>query len=850
MRYILTVLLFVVSGLSFAQFSDDFSDGDFSNNPTWGGMTANFEIDAMNQLHLLAPAVDDTSYLSVPTTNIETTWDFFVLMDFNPSSSNLTRVYLVSDNADLTAPLNGYFVLIGNTADEISLYRQSGTTITEILDGVDGTVNSDPVNVRVRVTRDASGNWELLHDVTGGYSFNSEGNVNDNTFTTTTHFGVWCKYTSTRSELFYFDNLGDPYIDNTAPEIISATPISATQLDVEFSEPVNVTTAEIESNYSVNGGLGTPLTASIDGANPALVHLTFSSNFLNATNYVLTINDVEDLNGNSIVSPSTENFFYFIPEVALPGDVIITEIMADPSPVVGLPEVEFVEIYNRSNKYFDLNQWEIGDMSSASELPSFILSPGQYLVICGTGNSSLFGISNIITTALPSYNNDGDAVVIKDSSGNTIDSIFFDISWYQNSVKDDGGWTLERKHLDAPCSDKNNWSSSENINGGTPGFQNSIWTNENDVEAPFITGVTLISTDDVEVLLNETLDTSINYVVNVSPSLTSLEWNYASLNSLEIIANTFEINQLYTFTLTGVTDCWGNTSTLTFQIGLPDSIEPEDIIINEIMFNPLTNGSDYVELYNRSEKILDLNDLFLANWDDDSIANYEELINSQRLILPGQYVLLTEDSTDIQNDFAIYGIGTFLIMDLPTYSDDSGTVYLLSKDEVMIDFIHYDEDMHYPLIADENGKALERISFEIGMNNPENWHTASENVQWGTPGYLNSQQLYPEVTGTVTVSPEIFSPDNDGNNDFTLITLDFISPDNVVNIEIYDSQGRMIRELKDSYFVGTNASFQWDGTTDEGTKVSIGTYVILVTVLDSSGKQTQYKKAVVVAGQL
>ena len=235
---------------------------------------------------------------------------------------------------------------------------------------------------------------------------------------------------------------------------------------------------------------------------------------------------------------------------------------------------------------------------------------------------------------------------------------FFDISWYQNSVKDDGGWTLERKHLDAPCSNKNNWSSSENINGGTSGFQNSIWTNENDVEAPFITGVTLISSDEVEVLLNETLDTSINYAVNVSPSLTSLEWNYASLNSLEIIANTFEINQLYTFTLTGVTDCWGNTSTLTFQIGLPDSIEPEDIIINEIMFNPLTNGSDYVELYNRSEKILDLNDLFLANWDDDSIANYEELINSQRLILPGQYVLLTEDSTDIQNDFAIYVIRT------------------------------------------------------------------------------------------------------------------------------------------------------------------------------------------------
>src|SRR5690606_17531739 len=110
MRIYLTFLLFVVSGLSFAQFSDDFSDGDFTSNPTWQGQTSNFEIDGLNQLHLLAPAVDDTSYLSVATTNINnTTWDFFVRMDFNPSSTNYSRIYLVSDNFNLKASLNGYY---------------------------------------------------------------------------------------------------------------------------------------------------------------------------------------------------------------------------------------------------------------------------------------------------------------------------------------------------------------------------------------------------------------------------------------------------------------------------------------------------------------------------------------------------------------------------------------------------------------------------------------------------------------------------------------------------------------------------------------------------------------------
>jgi hypothetical protein len=312
MRYYLTLLLFVVSQLASAQFSDDFTDGDFTSSPTWGGMTSNFEVISNDTLHLNAPAIDDTSYLSVPTTNIITTWDFFVRLDFNPSSSNLARIYLVANNADLTASLNGYFILVGNTSDEISLYRQTGTTVTEILDGLDGTVNSDPVNVRIRVTRDASGNWEVFRDITGGYAFTSEGTILDNTHTATTHFGVWCKYTSTRSTDFYFDNLGDPYVDALAPTVLSANAISATQVDVQFSEPLDPATAETESNYSVNNSIGLPSLATLDGTDPSLVHLTFASSFVNGTSYDLTLNNVEDVIGNVMISPTVESFFILL----------------------------------------------------------------------------------------------------------------------------------------------------------------------------------------------------------------------------------------------------------------------------------------------------------------------------------------------------------------------------------------------------------------------------------------------------------------------------------------------------------------------------------------------------------
>ena len=137
MKKILTILLFSVNLLSFSQWTDDFSDGDFLNSPAWQGQTGNFEIDALNQLHLIAPAFDDTSYLAVPSTAIENaSWEFYVEMDFATSGTSLSRVYLTSNNSNLKNALNGYFVMIGNSDDEISLYRQTGLTKTKIIDVV------------------------------------------------------------------------------------------------------------------------------------------------------------------------------------------------------------------------------------------------------------------------------------------------------------------------------------------------------------------------------------------------------------------------------------------------------------------------------------------------------------------------------------------------------------------------------------------------------------------------------------------------------------------------------------------------------------------------------------------
>ncbi|MEO9532421.1 MAG: lamin tail domain-containing protein [Crocinitomicaceae bacterium] len=852
MRFYLTVLLLVVNCLVWGQFSDDFEDGDFTNSPTWSGQDANFIVNGSNELQLNAPAVTDTSYLAIPATDVDdVTWDFYVRMEFNPSSSNLTRVYLMSDNANLKGSLNGYFVQIGNTSDEISLYRQDGLTTTEILDGLDDAVDLSAAIARIQVTRDAAGNWEVLRDTLGGYNFVTEGTVNDNTHTTATHFGFFCKYTSTRSTSFFFDNVGNPYVDATNPTLISAVIDTQNDIIVQFSEPMEQITAETLSNYSVDGGIGQPTSALLGTTDASMLDLGFAGSFVNGQTYTLTVNNVEDLAGNPIASPSTTQFTYFVPEIPAANDVIITEFICDPSPAVGLPEVEYVELYNRSSKVFDLSNWTISDASSTATLPFYVLSPGEYVLITNNGEGAQFFVSNFIEVSLPSLNNSDDAIVLKDDANNTLDSIFYTNAWYQNPAKEDGGWAIERKHLDAPCNDMSNWSAAINTIGGTPAEQNSNWTDQDDVTPPFVSSFEVISNSELLLEFNELLDTTVAADLTIDPTVTTLDWQYATENSLSVFPSVMQTSIIYDISVSLAQDCWGNAmNNQPISLGLPDSVVQGDIILNEIMFNPLTNGSDYVEIYNKSDKILDLQDLYLANW-SDSIANIKPISSEQFLINPGTYILVTEDTNDIKNDFSIYGIGTlFESDDIPTYNNDSGTVYLLSKDQIVLDYFNYDEDFHFSLLNSNDGKSLERISFDAETNDPSNWHTAAETVEWGTPGYENSQLYTANPSGTVTVKPQMFSPDSDGYNDVVTITLQLESTENVIDIEIFDNQGRLVRRLEDNFFAGSNSTFTWDGINEDGEKALIGTYVVLISVVDDQDLRLQFKEVIVLAGQL
>ena len=373
-----------------AQLSENFNDGDFTNNPVWSGSASDFIVNSSLQLQSNNTVINSSYFITTPNTLATTAqWEMYVQITFNPSSANYIDIWLTSSGSDVTADANtGYFVRIGNTDDEISLYRKdAGGICTKIIDGADGILNNSNNTIKLKVTRDDNNQWILYRDLTGtGNSYTSEGSVTDATYTSSSFFGFYIKQsTASFFQRHFFDDIEIKNFvpDVTPPAIQSATAISSTALDVLLMSLLKLPAAQLASNYSANNNLGNPATALPDATNPSLVHLTFATAFTNGVAYTLTVNGVKDLAGNAI-SNGTANFSFYTPQQY---DVVIDEIMTDPTPQVGLPDNEWIELRNTSAFRINLQGWTLSDLTGQTgAMPDFILQPDSFVIVC-TGSA-------------------------------------------------------------------------------------------------------------------------------------------------------------------------------------------------------------------------------------------------------------------------------------------------------------------------------------------------------------------------------------------------------------------------------------------------------------------------------
>ena len=843
---------------SHAQVIDDFSDGDFSNNPTWSGTTGDFMVNGTQQLQLTS-LVAGASYLTTPhslTSLDNKEWRIWVKQSFASSSSNFGRVYLTADNVDLTQVLNGYYLQFGeaNTIDAIRLFKLEAGVSTLICSGIDGQI-ANSFTVSIRVVRSSLGLWSLFADLTGGSSYVLQASASDASVLQGSFFGIMDTYTISNATKFYYDNIyiGNEIIDNQPPLLDTAIAISATQVDAYFNEALDPVSAQTAGNYVFNPTIGAS-SAVLDAVNPVLVHLTTTSPLINGASYNLIASNISDISNNTNASTST-TFQYLVADSVLPGDVIINEFFPDPTPVIGLPEVEFVEIYNKSNKIFNLSGWKMGDASSNGTITEGWLLPGEYKVLTATANIPLFTTTTAIgVTSFPSLNNAGDDVVLSDNFGKIVDKLTFTDDWYRDEVKKDGGYSLELINPNDPCSDADNWIASTALLGGTPGTSNSVWNVTPDTDAPIVSASLALAPNFLELYFNEGMDSTslFNSALSFTPNLTIQNkfvlGPHPNLMTIQFNEN-LQGSQLYSFTIQSIADCWLNQIDRSGTFILPETPEPGDVVINEILQNPLTGGQDWIELYNNSSKVVNLKDWQLANFDNDTIDNFK-IIPTNYILQPNDYVVLGKDSSFVKQNYPFSVSGKFLYSELPSYNNDSGTVYLVYNSEI-IDKVSYLDAWHFDLLDVTDRVSLERID-PSGLSSSEyNWHSAAEDIGFGTPGRVNSQYRPVVSSGEISLSSDIFSPDNDGFQDVLQVSYELTNPGMLGKAQIFDDRGRLVRTIFTNELMGTSGTFTWDGLTDKQVKASIGVYVLVVEVFSTEGGVFFTKqKAITLAGKL
>lgn len=551
-----------------AQLSDDFSDGNFTANPTWTGannqgITDPDELWEIVEGDFQLRSKDQTigsgtriSHLSTPyTTTLDLatndyTWTFRMKVDFTGVSSsvwnsNHSRVYLFSDQVDLGGDLNGYFVRLRE--EKIELFRQTGSSTTKIdLNGTEQALTAQSF-VDVEVRRTTSGDWEVLVESV------TQGTANDITHTMANHFGVQIRYSAaTRDDKYFFDDFQLTSTTGSGPSLVltSLTQAGTNSMELTFNQEVTAASAELESNYTL-AGIGVPTSAILNSTDATKVTLNFSN--LSNLNYQLTVDGVDNVGKTSSTDNLTINIK--LTQGISSRAIVINEILADPE--TGLQETEYLELLSRSNEPIELEGFELEGYGNT--LGSFVLNPGAYVIVSASAGDFSVPALDISSGALT---NGGEQLTLKDANGNIIDEVSYSDDWYTEDLEGNG-YSLERINPNQECSGSSNWGSSTNATGGTPGAQNSIFGTSTDTTPPTLLTFEVADEDSVVLTFSEEVDqssidqASIAIAPNISISSETVEGGLSSIVKLELRDDLISETS-YTLFIENLEDCAGN----------------------------------------------------------------------------------------------------------------------------------------------------------------------------------------------------------------------------------------------------------------------------------------------------
>ena len=496
-------------------------------------------------------------------------------------------------------------------------------------------------------------------------------------------------------------------------------------------------------------------------------------------------------------------------------DLLITEIMSDPKPVVGLSEDEFIEVYNNSITSINLSEITIQIGAKLFVPESFLLKPDSFIVFWDKD--------------IPTLKNKGDSLKIL-YKNNVVHRVDYKPSMHASEFKRNGGWSIELIDFKKPCLINGNWNSSINSSGGSPGKPNDIKKN---LTAPQIELNSYCPKNDSQL--------SVIFTVPIESIETSHEYNI-QFNNVIIDIPELDSGSIDSVLITNAATCYEAPFQETnLKYGLPLNPDSGDIVINEILFNPAENGSDFIEVFNVSDKPFDLSKLsFCKRSQHNLLESPFKLSDIPFLLLPGEYCVVCPDKNWLSKTFP--KSINILESPIPKMNNDAGTLVILTNSAEIIDEVNYKDDWHYNELVNHENISLEKLN-PTDFNISSNWSSASSSENYATPGYQNSNFI--KLIKTINyfeLNSSIITPNSDGNKDQLIIQYDLPDINWTARITIINYFGKTIHKIGSNLLLGKSGTINWDGKLQDGSIIKPGIYALHINAYNIKTQKTIRQK--------
>lgn len=854
-QLILYILLFFTISVH-AQFEEHFTDGGFNINPHWDTLGVG-HIVVNNVLNFQAPnASGKAAIVTAENTGPSVEWSLYLRLGFQPSNDDAVDIVLMADVMDIRNNFNGYFVRIGQdgTNDGLDFYRKDGSNNILLKSMLVGAFQNG-MDGNLKVIKNNLGKFVFYWKDATQSNYTAIDSLQETTYYTAPYFGMITQYTTASQDSIWFDDIYSitlPLLptDTVAPGLTSAQLIHSKQIDVYFDEEVDLISAQNTNNYTLSGN-GTPIAAVRDITNKNLVHLTFSTRFASNATCTLSVQSIQDTIGNIM---QLQTAVISTPYYAQPNDILINEIMVKPTATMGLPNRQYIELKNTTSQTIRLHNFKIKN----ANLSDGYIAPNGYAILCSVSDTTLFQpIGNTIGVNGWSTLFSNDVVSLITDDQILIDSITYLDTYYQDVIKQQGGWSLEllQTAYNGSCAKEIFWAASEDSDGGTPGLPNRAGNLiPEDVHATY----SLVSNTQLDIEFAKPMDATQvqnlnNYVISNGVAVQSvLILNPINTKARLTLSAIIQPNIIHTFIIRAFSGCLQYQHVAdTFDIAITDIPANGEIILNELLFQPKGGGVQFVELYNTTNKLFKIKDLKIAQADKLTEIETQEadLSSFSGYIHPNDYVVLSNQKTIVNQQYPTAILSKMIDIPLPNYDETEDIVLVKNANDAILDKLHYNKDWHFPLLNSTSGVSLERTDFAMPTQQKRNWHSAAEEVGYGTPTLLNSTNSY-HLDGNVHIVPEVFSPDGDGIDDEAKITYSFDDPGSVVNVYLYAADGRLANHLVRNETIWNEGVFIWDGNDENGNKKDVGIYFLVFERKTPEGDKIVYKRKCVLAARL